>query len=76
MLRNNLTEITKYKTGTGLLIENDGYISMQDEKNRPLMESIKKINESAFLAQKRQKQGVVICPQQEELTRLSKMNLN
>ena len=46
MLRNNLTEITKYKTGTGLLIENDGYISMQDEKNKPLMESIKRINES------------------------------
>ena len=27
-LRKKITEITKGKTGTGLLIENDGYISL------------------------------------------------
>ena len=46
MLRNNLTEITKNKIGTGLLIENDGYISMEEGDNKTLFESVKKINES------------------------------
>lgn len=46
MLKSNLTEITKYKTGTGLLIENDGYISMNEGKNKPLFESVQKLNES------------------------------
>lgn len=45
MLRNNLTEITKNKAGTGLLIENDGYISMEEKHNKQLLESVKRINE-------------------------------
>lgn len=45
MLKSNLTEITKNKVGTGLLIENDGYISMSDSKNKELFESAKKLNE-------------------------------
>ena len=45
MLRNNLTEITKNKVGTGLLVENDGYISMTEGKNKELLESVRRINE-------------------------------
>ena len=45
MAKNTLTEIHKNKVGTGLLIENDGYISMKDGDNRLLYESIQKINE-------------------------------
>ena len=36
-----LVEIKKNNTGTGLLIENDGYISMESEDNKKLYESIK-----------------------------------
>lgn len=46
MLKTNLTEITKNKVGTGLLLENDGYISMSEGKNKELFESTKRINES------------------------------
>lgn len=46
MSRTNLTEITKNKVGTGILIENDGYISMTEGKNKELYESAKRINES------------------------------
>lgn len=36
-----LVEIKKNTTGTGLLIENDGYISMDSKENKKLYESIK-----------------------------------
>ena len=36
-----LVEIKKNNTGTGLLIENDGYISMDTGDNKKLYESIK-----------------------------------
>ena len=42
---NTLKEIKTGKTGFGLLIENDGYISMSDGKNKELLES-HKLNES------------------------------
>lgn len=41
MHKNVLTEIKKGQTGTGLLIEHDGYASFDMESNKPLMESIK-----------------------------------
>lgn len=41
-----LTEIKKGQTGTGLLIENDGYISINDPGNKELFESYKKLNEN------------------------------
>lgn len=40
MSKNNLVEITKGKTGTGLLIENDGYVCLTDKHNRHLYEAI------------------------------------
>ena len=39
-------EIKAGQTGTGLLIEHDGYISMSEGKNKTLMESYKQLNES------------------------------
>lgn len=45
MDRTNLVEIKKGQTGTGILIENDGYITMHEGKNRELFESYKKLNE-------------------------------
>lgn len=44
MNKSELLEIKKGKVGTGLLIENDGYISMSDEKNRQLKESINSVD--------------------------------
>lgn len=44
MNKSELFEIKKGKVGTGLLIENDGYISMSDEKNRQLKESINSVD--------------------------------
>lgn len=44
MNKSELFEIKKGKVGTGLLIENDGYISMSDEKNRQLRESINSVD--------------------------------
>ena len=42
--RTDLVEIKKGKTGTGLLIEEDGYISINEtEHNRQLKESIEKL---------------------------------
>lgn len=41
---NTLKEIKSGKTGYGLLVENDGYISMQEGKNKELYES-SKLNE-------------------------------
>lgn len=41
MDRANLTEIRKGQTGTGLLIENVGTISLDDNYNKTLMESIR-----------------------------------
>lgn len=41
MSRVALTEIKKGQTGTGLLIENDGYISMDLKENKPIMEAIR-----------------------------------
>ena len=46
MDRSNLVEIKKGQTGTGLLIEHDGYISLDCGNNKQLFESYKKINES------------------------------
>lgn len=45
MSKKNLTEITKNKIGTGLLVENDGYISMSEGENKNLFESYRKLNE-------------------------------
>lgn len=42
---NTLKEIKSGKTGFGLLVENDGYISMNEGKNKELFESYK-LNES------------------------------
>lgn len=39
MGRNNIVEITKGKTGTGLLIENDGFISLDLPGNKHICES-------------------------------------
>lgn len=39
MNKSELLEIKKGKTGTGLLIEHDGYISMSDKNNKFLKES-------------------------------------
>ena len=44
MNKSELFEIKKGKVGNGLLIENDGYISMSDEKNRQLKESINSVD--------------------------------
>lgn len=41
MKKNELTEIKKGNVGTGLLIENDGYISKSIGKNQQLIESIR-----------------------------------
>lgn len=38
-MKQNIVEITKGKTGTGLLIENDGYISIDMPQNKTLCES-------------------------------------
>lgn len=38
-MKHNIVEITKGKTGTGLLIENDGYISLDMPQNQSLCES-------------------------------------
>ena len=46
MARTNLTEITKNKIGTGILVENDGYISMTEGNNKHILEEARKINES------------------------------
>lgn len=40
-----LVEIKKGQMGTGMLIENDGYISPDDKANKELFESYKKLNE-------------------------------
>lgn len=40
MGKQNLVEIKKGQTGTGILIENDGYISLLSKANKPIMESI------------------------------------
>ena len=44
-MKNHIVEITKGKTGTGLLIENDGYISLDMPGNKKLYESIR-LNET------------------------------
>ena len=46
MDRSNLVEIKKGQTGTGLLLEHDGYIYLDCGNNRQLFESYKKMNES------------------------------
>ena len=45
MDRSNLLEIKKGETGTGLLIEHDGYISIDCGNNKQLFESYRKMNE-------------------------------
>ena len=45
MDRSNLVEIKKGETGTGLLIEHDGYISLDCGNNKQLFESYRKMNE-------------------------------
>ena len=45
MDRSNLVEIKKGQTGTGLLIEHDGYISLDCGNNKQLFESYRKMNE-------------------------------
>ena len=42
---NTLQEIKSGKTGYGLLVENDGYISLHEGRNKEVFESIK-LNES------------------------------
>ena len=44
-MKNHIVEITKGKTGTGLLLENDGYVSLELPGNKKLYESIQ-LNES------------------------------
>ena len=46
MDRSNLVEIKRGQTGTGLLIESDGYISPEVGNNKQLFESYRKLNES------------------------------
>lgn len=46
MEKEKIVEIKRGEVGTGLLIENDGYISLDDSKNSKLLESIKNLNES------------------------------
>lgn len=41
MLKTNIVEITKGKTGTGLLVENDGYVSPTYGENQKLFEDIR-----------------------------------
>jgi len=41
MARQTITEIKKGQTGTGLLIENDGFISLKSKGNETIMEAIK-----------------------------------
>lgn len=41
MLKQTLMEIKKGQVGTGLLLENDGYVSLSLEQNKQLRESIK-----------------------------------
>ena len=43
MDKTNLVEIKKNHIGTGLLIEHDGYISMQEGGNKQLKEAIDKL---------------------------------
>ena len=45
MKRDKLVEITKGKVGTGLLVENDGYISLDMPQNKHICESLR-LNES------------------------------
>lgn len=40
MSKQTITEIKKGQVGTGLLIENDGYISIHDKANKPILEAI------------------------------------
>lgn len=47
MEKNKLVEIHKGETGTGLLIENDGFISKDCGNNKALFESFNKLNEDA-----------------------------
>lgn len=49
MDKKNIQEIKKGEVGTGLLIENDGYISMYDHRNKKLFESIKDSENSETL---------------------------
>lgn len=46
MDRSNLVEIKRGQTGTGILIECDGYISQDCGNNKQLFESYRKLNES------------------------------
>lgn len=46
MGRNTITEIKKGQTGTGLLIEQDGFVSLDTHENKSLYESIKLDEES------------------------------
>lgn len=47
MDRSNLVEIKKGQTGTGLLIESDGYISMSEGDNKKFLEEHKRLVESS-----------------------------
>ena len=47
MDKTNLVEIKKGQTGTGILIEHDGYISKDCGDNKQLFESIQRLNENA-----------------------------
>lgn len=48
MSKITLTEIKKGQTGTGLLVENDGFISMDFKENKPIMESIRLSEENGI----------------------------
>lgn len=54
MSKKNITEIKKGEIGHGLLIEHDGYISINDTNNQPILENIKHLRES--------KGGEFYCP--------------
>lgn len=45
MKKEELREIKKGETGTGLLIENDGYMSLSTKENAPIMEAVREKRE-------------------------------
>lgn len=54
MSKQYITEIKKGETGYGLLIEHDGYVSINDVHNKPILEQIRTLKE--------EKNGEFHCP--------------
>lgn len=46
MAKKNISEIKKGEIGHGLLIEHDGYISINEDVNQPILENIKTLREN------------------------------